>query len=68
MDTNKMLKSGREQVDKAVLNYYQNRVGACAHYCASALKLERLEISKSLQRLKRQGLMVNVDTYWKVTP
>lgn len=68
MDTNKMRDPGREQVDRAVLEYYRNRVGACAHYCATALKLERSEISKSLQRLKRRGLMVADGTYWKVAP
>lgn len=65
MDTNK---SARDQVDKAVLNYYQGRVGACGHYCATALRLGMADISKSLQRLKRRGLMVAEGNYWKVAP
>lgn len=64
MDTNKM----RETFDQAVLAYYQDRVGACAHYCASALKVDRAKVSRSLQRLKRRGLMIAHGTYWKVKP
>jgi len=64
MDTNKM----REQFDSAVLGYYKGRVGACAHYCASALKVDRTEVSRSLQRLKRRGLVVADGTYWKLAP
>ncbi|WP_157213006.1 hypothetical protein [Pseudomonas sp. M47T1] len=56
------------EFDKRVLAYYQARTGACAYYCATALKVERSEVSKSLQRLKRQGHVVAEGTYWKVRP
>lgn len=51
--------------ETAVLKYYEARVGACAHYCATALKAERSEVSKVLQRLKRKGLVINDGSYWK---
>lgn len=51
--------------DKAVLAYYQSRTGACAHYCATALKAERAEVSRSLQRLKRKGLVSADGSYWQ---
>lgn len=66
--TNKIVRLDRAQVDRAVLSYYQSRVGACAHYCATALKLERAEVSKSLQRLKRRGLVIAEGFYWRVKP
>lgn len=62
------MSSSREQFDQAVLAYYQERVGACAHYCASALRVERSDVSQSLQRLKRRGLVVVDGAYWKVAP
>ena len=68
MNTNKMRDISRERIDNAVLDYYRGRVGACAHYCATHLGLDRSHISKSLQRLKRRGLMVADGTYWKVAP
>jgi len=68
MDNNKMRHISREQFDSSVLAYYSGRVGACAHYCASALKVERSEVSRSLQRLKRRGLVIADGTYWKVAP
>lgn len=52
-------------LDTEVLKYYESRVGACAHYCATALKLERSDVSKALQRLKRKGLVTNDGSYWK---
>jgi len=51
--------------DKAVLAYYQSRTGACAHYCATALKAERRDVSSALQRLKRRGLVFADGNYWK---
>lgn len=68
MDTSKMRDINRERLDSSVLGYYSGRVGACAHYCASALKVERSEVSRSLQRLKRRGLVVADGAYWKVAP
>lgn len=68
MDTNKMRDISRERIDNAVLDYYRGRVGARSHYCATHLRLPRNDISKSLQRLKRRGLMVADGGYWKVTP
>jgi predicted transcriptional regulator len=56
------------EFDKSVLAYYHSRVGACAHYCASALKAERADVSRALQRLKKRGLVVAEGTYWKVKP
>ena len=53
------------ELEQAILKYYQTR-GACAHYCASFLKVEREEVSKALQKLKRKGLMINEGTYWKI--
>jgi Mn-dependent DtxR family transcriptional regulator len=51
--------------ETSVLRYYETRVGACAHYCATYLKVERSEVSKALQRLKKKGLVTNDGSYWK---
>lgn len=67
-DTKKMREISRERIDNAVLDYYRGRDGACAHYCATHLGLDRSLISKSLQRLKRRGLVVAEGSYWKVAP
>ncbi|MBP0948924.1 hypothetical protein V2J79_05275 [Pseudomonas alliivorans] len=51
--------------DKAVLAYYQ-RTGGCTAYIASgALQTTREEVSKSLQRLKRKGVMKNKGPFWE---
>lgn len=54
------------ELEEAVLKYYKTRTGACAHYCAGWLRVEREEVSKALQKLKRKGLVVNDGAYWKI--
>jgi DNA-binding Lrp family transcriptional regulator len=51
--------------DQSVLAYYQRHGGATAWICASALQVDREEVSKALQRLKRKGVMKNKGPFWE---
>lgn len=57
-------------VDERVLAYFQSRRGYTAYLCALATGLSREEVSKSLRRLKRRGLMKNeqYSPYWEWQP
>lgn len=52
-------------VDESVLAYFQNGGGCTAYRCANYISATRDEVSKSLQRLKRKGVMKNKGSYWE---
>lgn len=53
------------EFDKAVLAYYQREGGATAWIASGYLQVSREEVSKSLQRLKRRGVMKNKGPFWE---
>ncbi|MGP5236434.1 hypothetical protein [Pseudomonas helleri] len=54
-------------VDESVLAYFQRGGGCTAGRCASYIGMgaTRDEVSKSLQRLKRKGVMKNNGPFWE---
>lgn len=51
--------------DQSVLAYYQRYGGATAWACSCELRVAREDVSKSLQRLKRKGVVKNNGPYWE---
>jgi hypothetical protein len=52
-------------VDESVLAYFQRGGGGTAYICSSYISATREEVSKSLQRLKRKGVMKNNGAFWE---
>lgn len=56
------------EADKNVYDYYLDKQTGCTAYiCSLGLRRRREEVSKSLQRLKRKGLMKNDGSYWMLS-
>jgi CRP-like cAMP-binding protein len=52
-------------IDTTVLGFLQCQAGGTAYFISNNICYSRVYVSKSLQRMKRRGLVTNSGSYWK---